>query len=89
MTDPHQLCLGWLGSRPHTSNRVLVTAVTRGAVGLAKSSEGERGESDEGERGEWWQRLRQEKEQGGGGDSAGVVELSSEEPNMSPEELCV
>jgi hypothetical protein len=26
---------------------------------------------------------------GGGGETAGIVDLSSENPNMSPEELCV
>jgi hypothetical protein len=29
--------LGWLGSRPHTGNCVLVTVATQGAVGLEKS----------------------------------------------------
>jgi hypothetical protein len=42
-----------------------------------------RGESGEGERGEWQRQLGQENEQGGGGESAGVVDLSSDEPNMS------
>jgi hypothetical protein len=36
-TDPHQLSLGWPDVRPHTSNRVIVTVVTQGAVGLEKS----------------------------------------------------
>jgi hypothetical protein len=37
LTDPHQPSLGWLGRRLHASNRVLVTVVTQGAVGLEKS----------------------------------------------------
>jgi hypothetical protein len=37
MTDPHQPSLSWPGSRPHTSNCVLITVVTQGAVGLEKS----------------------------------------------------
>jgi hypothetical protein len=36
-TDPRQLSLGWPDVCPHTSNRVLVTVVTQGAVGLEKS----------------------------------------------------
>jgi hypothetical protein len=36
-TDPHQPSLGWRDVHPHTSNRVLVTIVTQGAVGLEKS----------------------------------------------------
>jgi hypothetical protein len=36
-TDPRQPSLGWLGRHPHTSNLVLVTVVTQGAVGLEKS----------------------------------------------------
>jgi hypothetical protein len=36
-TDPHQLSLGWPDICPHASNRVLVTVVTQGAVGLEKS----------------------------------------------------
>jgi hypothetical protein len=35
--DPRQLSLGWSDVRPHTSNRVLVTIVTQGAMGLEKS----------------------------------------------------
>jgi hypothetical protein len=37
MIDPHQPSLGWSGSHPHASNRVLVTVVTQGVVGLEKS----------------------------------------------------
>jgi hypothetical protein len=37
LTDPCQPSLGWLDVRPHASNRVLVTIVTQGAVGLEKS----------------------------------------------------
>jgi hypothetical protein len=33
-TDPRQPSLGWPNVHPHASNRVLVTVVTRGAVGL-------------------------------------------------------
>jgi hypothetical protein len=33
-TDPRQPSLGWSDVRPHTSNRVLITVVTQGAVGL-------------------------------------------------------
>jgi hypothetical protein len=36
-TDPRQLSLGWPDVRPHASNRVLITVVTQGAVGLEKS----------------------------------------------------
>jgi hypothetical protein len=36
-TDPCQPSLGWPDVRPHASNRVLVTVVTQGAVGLEKS----------------------------------------------------
>jgi hypothetical protein len=36
-TDPRQPSLGWPGVRPHASNRVLVTVVTQGVVGLEKS----------------------------------------------------
>jgi hypothetical protein len=36
-TDPLQPSLGWTDVRPHTSNLVLVTVVTQGAVGLEKS----------------------------------------------------
>jgi hypothetical protein len=35
--DPHQPSLGWPDVRLHASNRVLVTVVTQGAVGLEKS----------------------------------------------------
>jgi hypothetical protein len=37
LTDPYQPYLGWLGVSAHASNRVLVTVVTQGAVGLEKS----------------------------------------------------
>jgi hypothetical protein len=36
-TDPRQPSLGWPDVRPHSSNRVLVTVVTRGVVELEKS----------------------------------------------------
>jgi hypothetical protein len=36
-TDPRQPSLGWSDVRPHTSNCVVVTVVTQGAVGLEKS----------------------------------------------------
>jgi hypothetical protein len=36
-TDLRQPCLGWLGRCTHASNRILVTVVTQGAVGLEKS----------------------------------------------------
>jgi hypothetical protein len=36
-TDPRQPSLGWQDVRPHASNRVLVTIITQGAVGLEKS----------------------------------------------------
>jgi hypothetical protein len=36
-TDPRQPSLGWPDVHPHASNRVLVTVVTQGAVGLEKS----------------------------------------------------
>jgi hypothetical protein len=35
--DPRQPSLGWPDVHPHASNRVLVTFVTQGAVGLEKS----------------------------------------------------
>jgi hypothetical protein len=37
LTDPRQPSLGWPDVRPHASNRVLVTFVTQGVVGLEKS----------------------------------------------------
>jgi hypothetical protein len=37
-TDPRQPSLGWSDIRSHASNRVLVTVVTHGAVGLEKST---------------------------------------------------
>jgi hypothetical protein len=36
-TDPRQPSLGWPDVHPHASNRVLVTVVMQGAVGLEKS----------------------------------------------------
>jgi hypothetical protein len=36
-TNPRQPSLGWLDVHLHVSNRVLVTVVTQGAVGLEKS----------------------------------------------------
>jgi hypothetical protein len=48
-TDSRQSSLGWPDVRPHASNRVLVTVVMQGAVGLEKSGL-RRGESGEGER---------------------------------------
>jgi hypothetical protein len=54
-TDPHQPSLGWPDVRPHASNRVLVTVITQGAVGLEKSRAAA-GESGEGERGDWRRR---------------------------------
>jgi hypothetical protein len=36
-TDPRQPSLGWPDVRPHANNRVLVTVVTLGAVGMEKS----------------------------------------------------
>jgi hypothetical protein len=36
-TDPRQPSLGWPDVRPHANNRVLVTVVSQGAVGLEKS----------------------------------------------------
>jgi hypothetical protein len=36
-TDPRQPSLGWPDVCPHASNRVLVTIVTQGVVGLEKS----------------------------------------------------
>jgi hypothetical protein len=36
-TDSRQPSLGWPNVRPHASNRVLVTVVTQGAVGLERS----------------------------------------------------
>jgi hypothetical protein len=35
-TDPRQPSLGWPDVRLHASNRVLITVVTKGAVGLEK-----------------------------------------------------
>jgi hypothetical protein len=37
LTDPRQPSLGWPDVRPYASNRVLVTVVMQGAVGLEKS----------------------------------------------------
>jgi hypothetical protein len=37
MTDPRQPSLGWSGICPHASNRIIVTIVTQGAVGLEKT----------------------------------------------------
>jgi hypothetical protein len=36
-TDSRQPSLGWPDIHPHASNRVLVTVVSQGAVGLEKS----------------------------------------------------
>jgi hypothetical protein len=36
-TDPHQPSLGWPDVRPHASNRVFITIVMQGVVGLEKS----------------------------------------------------
>jgi hypothetical protein len=36
-TDQRQLFLGWPDVQPHASNRILVTVVTLGVVGLEKS----------------------------------------------------
>jgi hypothetical protein len=36
-TEPRQPSLGWPDVRPHSSNHVLVTVVTQGAMGLEKS----------------------------------------------------
>jgi hypothetical protein len=38
LTDPCQPSLGWSDVRPHANNRVLITAITLGAVGLEKSN---------------------------------------------------
>jgi hypothetical protein len=37
LTDPRNPSLGWPDIRPHASNRILVTVVMQGAVGLEKS----------------------------------------------------
>jgi hypothetical protein len=78
-TDLRQPSLGWLDVRSHASNRVLVTVVTQGAVGLEKSRGcgGERAAKASGATG------------GSGGENAGVVDLSSEEPNMNNTHNCV
>jgi hypothetical protein len=54
-TDLRQPSLGWRDVRPHTSNCVLVTGVTHGAVGWRREGL-RRGESGEGERGDWQRR---------------------------------
>jgi hypothetical protein len=51
-TDPCQPSLGWPDVRLHTSNGVLVTIVTQGAVGWRRAGL-RRGESGECERGDW------------------------------------
>jgi hypothetical protein len=72
MTDLHQPSLGWPGSRPHASNRILVTVVRQGAVGWRRAGlRQDRAAKATGESG------------GGGGESAGVVDLSSEELNTN------
>jgi hypothetical protein len=75
-TDPRQLSLGWPDVRLHASNRVLVT---QGAVGLetSRAARGERAAKAGGATG------------GGDGENAGVVDLSSEEPNMNDACNCV
>jgi hypothetical protein len=71
-TDPRQPSLGWPDVRSHTSNNVLVTVVTQGAVGLEKSrAAAGRAAKASGATG------------GGGGENVGIVDLSSEEPNMN------
>jgi hypothetical protein len=37
LTGPHQPSLGWPDVCPHASNRVLITVIMQGAVGLEKS----------------------------------------------------
>jgi hypothetical protein len=77
-TDPCQPSLGWQDVRPHASNRVLVTVVTQGVVGLEKSrAAGERVAKASGATG------------GGGGENASVVGLSSEELNLNGAHNCV
>jgi hypothetical protein len=69
-----------LDVRPHASNHILVTVVTQGAVGLEKSrvaAGGGRVAKASGATG------------GGGGENAGVVDLSREEPNMNDTRNCV
>jgi hypothetical protein len=77
-TDLRQSSLGWRDVRPHASNCVLVTVVTQEAVGLEKSrAAAGRAAKASGATG------------GGGGENVGVVDLSSEEPNMNDMRNCV
>jgi hypothetical protein len=75
-TDLRQPSLGWPDVCPHASSRVLVTVVTHG-VGEEQVCGGERAAKASGTTG------------GGGGENAGVVDLSSEEPNMNDVSNCV
>jgi hypothetical protein len=87
-TDPRQSSLGCPDVRPHASNRVLVTVVTQGAEGLEKcrAAAGRERRRRAG-------RLAVAKASGatggGGGENSGVVDLSSEEPNMNDARNCV
>jgi hypothetical protein len=74
LTDLRQLSLGWPDVRLHTSNRVLVTVVTQGAVGLEKSRAAAKASGATG---------------GSAGENTGVVVLSSEELNMNSVRNCV
>jgi hypothetical protein len=76
--DPRQPSLGWPDVHPHASNRVLVTVVTQGAVGLEKSraAAGRAVKASE-------------VSGGGGGENAGIVDLSSEEPDLNGSCNCV
>jgi hypothetical protein len=77
-TDLRQPSLGWPDVRLHASNPVLITIVTQGAVGLEKSRDAAgRAAKASGATGS------------GGGENAGVVDLSSEEPNMNDARNCV
>jgi hypothetical protein len=76
--DPRQPSLGWPDVRPHASNRVLVTVVTgSGGAGEEQGCGGKRAAKASG------------AIDGGGGEDAGVVDLSSEEPNMNDARNCV
>jgi hypothetical protein len=87
-TDPLQPSLGWPDVRPHANNRVLVTVVTQGAEGLEKSR-AEAGRERRRRAGRLVAVKASRATGGSGGENAGVVDLSSEEPNMNGARNCV
>jgi hypothetical protein len=73
-TDLHQPILGWTDVRPHASNR---RHAGSGGAGEEQGCGGERAAKASG------------VTSSSGGENAGVVDLSSEEPNMNGVHNCV